>query len=116
VTAADGTRAANITFAVLGTVLLVLGGAVVFTLGVLTDFFTDLCGVGDFESRGVIHCGNSGPAKLILMTTPLVVTPAAVLLTWFRPRGNPPRGWAPFAGLAVVTAAWLFVAEVVPVI
>lgn len=115
-TTTDGGRAARITFAVLGTVLLVLGGAVVFTLGVLTEFFTDLCGVGDFRSSDVIHCGNSGPAKLILMITPLVVTPAAVLLTWFRPRGNPPRGWAPFAGLAVLTTAWIFVAEVVPVI
>jgi hypothetical protein len=109
-------RAAPTSFAVLGTVLLVLGGAVVFTLGVLTGVFTDLCGVGDFRPRDLIHCGNPGPAKLILMITPLVVTPAAVLLTWFRPRGNPPRGWVPFAGLAVLTTASIFVAVAVPVI
>ena len=99
----------------LGCVLLALICGVTFTLGLLVFVIDDACSAADFTD-GPIHCRNAGTARQILMITPVVAGPVAVVLTWFPPtRARRPRTWLPFAGIGVLAAAWFVVSEWVPV-
>jgi hypothetical protein len=114
----DGARIAHTTFAVLGTVLLVVGcgGTVVF--GVLAAFLNDVCSGPNFEPGQALDCGNAEPVRWLLFITPLVVGPGAALLTWLRSTRDGryrPRGWAPFVGLGVLAVAWILAVELYPV-
>lgn len=118
-TTTDGARVAHIAFAVLGTVLLVVGSGVTFVFGVLATFLDDACTASDLRPGGAIDCRNAEPAKLLLLITPLVAAPGAALLTWFpstRHGTYRPRGWAPFIGIGLVAVAWLVAVELFPVI
>jgi hypothetical protein len=105
----DTARIAHVAFAVLGTVLLVVGAGVTVVFGVLAAFLDDACGADGFRPGGAIDCRNAGVVRYVLLITPLVVAPAAVPATWFRAKRDRtcrPRGWAPFAGIGVLAAAW----------
>lgn len=117
-TTTDGARIAHLTLAVLGTVLLIVGCGGTFVFGVLATFLDDVCAAPNFEPGQALDCGNAEPAKLILFSTPLVVGPGAVVLTWFRSARSGryrPRSWAPFVGIGILAAAWVVAVELFPV-
>lgn len=115
----DTARIAHLTAAVLGTVLLLVGCGVTFVFGVLAEFLNDACSAGDLRSGGPIDCRNTDTVRFVLLVTPLVTGPGAVLLTWFRPMRDGtyrPRGWAPFAGIGVLAVAWFVAYEWFPAV
>lgn len=90
--------------AAIGTVLLVVAGALTFVVGLLSPLITDGCGGADAPG----YCRNSEVVARMLTVPVLLVLPAGLLLTWLRfaPPFRP-RAWVPPVGLVIIGVLWL---------
>lgn len=95
--------------AAIGTVLLVVAGAVTFVVGLLSPLIADGCGGENaFASGGQASCRDSRIVTRMLTVPVLLVLPAGLLFTWLRfAPPYRPRPWVPLVGLAVIGALWL---------
>jgi hypothetical protein len=98
---------APLVLASVGSVLLVVAGAVTFVVGVLTPLLTG-CAEADYGPAEPLHCRNTGAVTKLLTLPVLLIMPAGLLLTWLRLTGPyRPRAWAPVAGLGALGALWV---------
>lgn len=98
---------APLVVASVGSVLLVLAGAVTFVVGVLTPLLRG-CAEADYGPGEAAHCRDTGTVTTLLTLPVLLVVPAGLLLTWLRfAPPYRPRAWVPVAGLAVLAALWV---------